>query len=366
MHKDFGDLGVAIKALVDDYQSKTKSTQNIQSIGLLYVLLISCSLPCHFQILLLTWSFGVLLSRAEDMKRFVEDYPEIRKMSSSVSKHLEITRLLQKLIQDRRLLDLSEVEQTLAAQQDHSAAVKMLQDLLADQNLKKEDVLRLLMMYVLRYEGKATFRQEFEMMARSKFGVTPEELKVRVVVVLRFAETFDGAPWDVRLILNIWSHVLDTNANIVLILVFGRRCPCLTTQLVRTLLEFGGEARRSLDLFENKSILKVMRGTIKRGLYGVTNIYTQHTPLVSRIVRYINTNRLKESLYPFHTGTPPKDKKCVLGYAFARASISPVLSAFQSDSYENWSLFYCVSSQGFSNLRFRHWWYHVRGGQCRP
>ena len=32
-YSNFGDLGMAIKSLVDEYQAKTKSNENIQSIG---------------------------------------------------------------------------------------------------------------------------------------------------------------------------------------------------------------------------------------------------------------------------------------------------------------------------------------------
>jgi vacuolar protein sorting-associated protein 45 len=54
MYLNFGEIGGNIRTLVDEFQSKTKSHENIESIA--------------------------------DMKRFVENYPQFRAMSGTVSK----------------------------------------------------------------------------------------------------------------------------------------------------------------------------------------------------------------------------------------------------------------------------------------
>lgn len=58
MNKNFGELGVAIKALVEEFQKKTTNNQNI----------------------------GTL----EDIRRFIQDFPEFRKLSANVSKHVTL------------------------------------------------------------------------------------------------------------------------------------------------------------------------------------------------------------------------------------------------------------------------------------
>ena len=58
MHKNFGELGIAIKALVEEFQKKTTNNQNI----------------------------GTL----EDIRRFIQDFPEFRKLSANVSKHVTL------------------------------------------------------------------------------------------------------------------------------------------------------------------------------------------------------------------------------------------------------------------------------------
>ena len=58
MHANFGDLGMAVKSMLDEYQKQTKSNENIQSI--------------------------------EDMQRFLENYPAFRSHSLNVSKHVAL------------------------------------------------------------------------------------------------------------------------------------------------------------------------------------------------------------------------------------------------------------------------------------
>ena len=80
----FGDLGTALKSYVQSYQSHSlaNNPSSIQSIS--------------------------------DMKRFVEEYPEFRKLGGNVSKHVAIVGELSRLVERDKLLDLGEVEQGLA------------------------------------------------------------------------------------------------------------------------------------------------------------------------------------------------------------------------------------------------------------
>ena len=55
----------------------------------------------------------------------MENYPQFKKMSGTVSKHVTIVGELSRLVQDKSLLDVSEVEQDLACQNDHSTALQV-------------------------------------------------------------------------------------------------------------------------------------------------------------------------------------------------------------------------------------------------
>ena len=66
MYLNLGDLGANIKDYVADYQTTTKSTATIESIA--------------------------------DMKKFVEAYPEFRKLSGNVSKHVTLVSELSRRV----------------------------------------------------------------------------------------------------------------------------------------------------------------------------------------------------------------------------------------------------------------------------
>ena len=93
MYQNFGDLGQNIKEYVEQYQVKTQNTMNIESIA--------------------------------DMKRFVEDYPEFRKLSGNVSKHVTLVGELSRRVGEDDLLDVSELEQSLACNENHANDLKV-------------------------------------------------------------------------------------------------------------------------------------------------------------------------------------------------------------------------------------------------
>ncbi|XP_022565569.1 vacuolar protein sorting-associated protein 45 homolog isoform X4 [Brassica napus] len=82
MYENFGDIGMNIKRLVDDFQQVAKSNKNIQ--------------------------------RVVDMARFVDSYPEYKKMQGNVSKHVTLVTEMSKLVEARKLMLVSQTEQDLA------------------------------------------------------------------------------------------------------------------------------------------------------------------------------------------------------------------------------------------------------------
>merc|ERR1712050_733994 len=83
---NFGDLGVSIKSYVEEYQQQTKNTAKIESI--------------------------------EEMQRFVDEYPEFRRMSGNVSKHVAVVHELSRLVETNGLLKASQLEQELACSEN--------------------------------------------------------------------------------------------------------------------------------------------------------------------------------------------------------------------------------------------------------
>ena len=59
------------------------------------------------------------------MKRFVEEYPEFRKLGGNVSKHVALVGELSRLVDQDKLLELGEVEQGLATRVGADLRVRM-------------------------------------------------------------------------------------------------------------------------------------------------------------------------------------------------------------------------------------------------
>jgi len=226
MFKDFGDLGIATKRLVDEFQSKQKLNKEIKTI--------------------------------EDMKRFVSEFPEFKKLSGSASKHVTLMEQLQQQITKRRLLDLSEIEQSIVCHDGYAEDTKKIEKCLNNSEYDLQDLLRLVMLFALRYENEKDFYGNL-----SKF-----------------------------------INLLEL-----------RELPDEDIKLVNILLRYGGVQRRSehVDLFENKELKGRIR-KIQPVLFGVTNIYTQHKPLLFRLINDLIDGSLPEEGYPFMDGSTRKGR----------------------------------------------------------
>ncbi|CAB4289172.1 unnamed protein product [Prunus armeniaca] len=123
MYENFGDIGMNIKQLVDEFQQISKSNQNIQTI--------------------------------EDMAKFVDNYPEYRKMHGNVSKHVALVTEMSKLVEERKLMLVSQTEQELACNGGQVAAFEAVTNLLNNESVSDIDRLRLVMLYALRYEKES-------------------------------------------------------------------------------------------------------------------------------------------------------------------------------------------------------------------
>ena len=133
MYANYGDLGMSIKKLVDDFQAVSKMNKQIDSI--------------------------------EDMQRFVESFPEFRQQSGNVSKHVALMSELSRIIGEDALMAVSQVEQEIACGTDRTYAYNAVIEQLSDHKVKPAECLRLVLLFALRYEKEGA-RQVDEMVAR--------------------------------------------------------------------------------------------------------------------------------------------------------------------------------------------------------
>jgi hypothetical protein len=66
---------------------------------------------------ILNWFFS--------LQAFVENYPQFKKMSGTVAKHVTVVGELSRLVGNHNLLEVSETEQELACQNDHSQSLQV-------------------------------------------------------------------------------------------------------------------------------------------------------------------------------------------------------------------------------------------------
>ncbi|KAK9448824.1 Sec1-like protein [Limtongia smithiae] len=216
MFMNFGDLGASIKDYVDKYQSRTKSNMNIESIA--------------------------------DMKRFVEEYPEFRKLSGNVTKHVTLVSELSRRVESDNLLEISELEQSLACNDNHANDLRQLRVFLS-QNLPDDSKIRLVALYALRYGSEQNSALSSLVDQLSRANVSPQRLLA-----------------------------------------------------LKALLRYAGDRERQEDLFKVDSLFSRAQSGFK-GLQGVENVYTQHVTLLERTLGALVKGRLRESLYPFLEGS---------------------------------------------------------------
>lgn len=212
MYENFGDIGMNIKKMVDDFQQVAKSNQNIQTI--------------------------------EDMAKFVDNYPEYRKMQGNVSKHVTLVTEMSKIVEERKLMLVSQTEQELACNGGQGAAFEAVTNLLNNDNISDFDRLRLVMLYALRYEKES-----------------PVQL------------------------MQLFNKLAS-------------RSPKYKPGLVQFLLKQAGVDKRTGDLYGNRDLLNIARN-MARGLKGVENVYTQHQPLLFQTMENITRGRLRDVDYPY-------------------------------------------------------------------
>uniref|UniRef100_A0AAY4CU51 Vacuolar protein sorting-associated protein 45 n=1 Tax=Denticeps clupeoides TaxID=299321 RepID=A0AAY4CU51_9TELE len=214
LYLNFGEIGTNIKNLMEDFQKKKpKGQQKLESIS--------------------------------DMKAFVDNYPQFKKMSGTVSKHVTVVGELSRLVSERCLMEVSEVEQELACQNDHSNAQQNVRRLLQNPRLAEVDAVRLVMLYALRYE-------------RHSNSILPsllDELQRKGV-----SERY--------------------------------------RKMVQSMVEYGGKRVRGSDLITPTDAVAITKQFFK-GLKGVENVYAQHQPLLHETLDQLIKGKLKDSQFPY-------------------------------------------------------------------
>eukprot|EP00924_Labyrinthula_sp_SR-Ha-C_P013030 maker-scaffold_12-snap-gene-7.50-mRNA-1 protein AED:0.03 eAED:0.03 QI:27/1/1/1/0.6/0.66/6/290/552 len=213
LNSNFGDLGEAIKNLLEKYQSLSKSNKNISTV--------------------------------DDMQNFVQQYPEFKKFSANVSKHVSLMGQLAHKVEEERLLEISQLEQEMVSDDDYKGQVQSLRDKLNTPHISDLHCLRLTLLFALKYGGESAK--------------------------------------DLAEFTRLLSLRGMSKQNIALV----GFCSKLSVSSLRA------------DIFsQNNSLLSKGLKMASKAVQGVSNVYTQHEPLVSRIVSDLLKGRLLDSNFP--------------------------------------------------------------------
>ncbi|XP_043264746.1 vacuolar protein sorting-associated protein 45 isoform X1 [Colletes gigas] len=213
LYCNFGEIGQTIKELMDEFQKKAKNHQKVESIA--------------------------------DMKNFVETYPLFKKLSGTVAKHVTVVGELSSFVENHKLLKVSELEQELSCQNDHSMQLQKLKELINNHQIREIDCVRLVMLYALHYEKHTA----------NDIGGLLNLLKSKGI-----SEKY--------------------------------------TKHVHNILQYSGINTRQNNLFDRESVAKITKKLFK-GLSGIDNIYTQHTPLLYETVEDLIKGKLSSQTFPY-------------------------------------------------------------------
>eukprot|EP00467_Chlorarachnion_reptans_P022542 CAMPEP_0114502020 /NCGR_PEP_ID=MMETSP0109-20121206/8818_1 /TAXON_ID=29199 /ORGANISM="Chlorarachnion reptans, Strain CCCM449" /LENGTH=581 /DNA_ID=CAMNT_0001679807 /DNA_START=61 /DNA_END=1806 /DNA_ORIENTATION=- len=211
---NFGDLGKSIKDLVNKYKEK-KGSHKINTI--------------------------------QDMQRFVEQYPELKTFQGNVSKHVAVMVEMNRKVKEEKLMAVSEAEQNLACDHDHSKAVEEVMRLLGDSKVPFLRKVCVASLYHLRYE-----KQRNEM--------------------------------------NTMRSILKDQAQGMNQMRLLRFCD--------EIIKYAGASARGGELYRNRGFLSMVKNVFS-GLNEIENVYTRYKPLLASVLDGLLKNKLTMNDYPF-------------------------------------------------------------------
>jgi len=214
MFSNFGDLGEAIKELLESYQKLQHNNRQISSI--------------------------------EDMQRFVDSYPQFKQFATNVSKHVAVVSELARLVAQHKLMDISQLEQELACNSDHSTQAQEVEEKVRSPATSAVDAVRLVLLYAIRYE---TFKGN------------------KITTMKRLLREKGVSDIDV--------------------------------QLIHDIIDYAGASKRGSDLFGDSTLLSKSIKMATRAVKGVSNVYAQHKPLLHSVLEQLSKGKLKDTVYPF-------------------------------------------------------------------
>mmetsp|Transcript_15674 Transcript_15674/g.28048 ORF Transcript_15674/g.28048 Transcript_15674/m.28048 type:complete len:588 (-) Transcript_15674:346-2109(-) len=213
----------------------------------------------------------------EDMQRFVLEHHDFTKSQNQMSKHVNLMMQLSDIIKQRNLMEVSSIEQDLAnpaANLSAAAAYDDLSNLIRDPRTQDPDRIRLAALFALRFEESDPIIAGQAMELLNNLGIKQRQPKLCAAV--------------------------------------------------ETLLQAAGSERRAGDLYGSRSLMNKAKNVFK-GLKGVENVYTQHTPLLTETIAQAANDKLDPNAYPY---MPAGNDAAVLWQSIVRQRVPQEVIVF--------------------------------------
>ena len=116
----------------------------------------------------------------KDIKKLIYDIPKLNKTYSELTQHFAITDKFNKVIKDRDLYTLSELQQNIVCGTDKNKVSNEIMKFIEDhkvtdpkenKDLMKHDIIRLICLFALKYETEKVFIDAIKVILKTKYGI---------------------------------------------------------------------------------------------------------------------------------------------------------------------------------------------------
>ena len=186
----------------------------------------------------------------DELKEIIESFPQLQKDSAVIKKHLTIMSVVNKIINERKLFDISKLEQDIVCDGSKYDIYQTVLQII-DGEYDEIDKLRVALLYALKYEEKA--KTIIEDMTQRKMS----------------------------------------NESI---------------ELISIALKYAGKSKRPIEIFNKvKSVL----GFVKKTVAGVENVFLQHKPVLESLIEQLIQNQLLDK-FPYCRGAQTQTREYII------------------------------------------------------
>lgn len=182
MYLNYGDLTDKFQKYVDEYKKQTKqsSIENLKTQDL------------------------------SELKKILTKFPEFKKLSNNILKHLNIISEIDKQISSQSLWTVGELQQTIVCElENHQTIKSKLMDLIANFSVSTEDKVKMLILYVAKFPNHTADLNALLTKLNDPVVTNPPPTQAQQSLIKNFKKHFGGAKKS----LAVMNNATDNNNN---------------------------------------------------------------------------------------------------------------------------------------------------------